>query len=260
MDRSKRHALREELIKGLSIAQLGSDLEGRLYRDLVTKHLQAAGQNLPAAVAVHESLVLPEEKEGVGEILDDMMGQASDPSFWSIDAGDALSSVSCDLNDALWPTPAEEAGVFNLFQLLTMKLADRARLDPDFYRMILAPTPARSARSDVTGTITKMLGIAVNDCEAGRITKKQLLSIFQDAINNGDILEEENKLAVVAHVIPLIDAGVLQASDHVDEFSRRITHAALESLKGRLPSNKSGCAGVALVMTLTILMTAVLSN
>jgi hypothetical protein len=36
--------------------------------------------------------------------------------------------------------------------------------------------------------ITKHLGIAIADADAGRITRRQLLEIFQDAIENGDIL------------------------------------------------------------------------
>jgi hypothetical protein len=39
--------------------------------------------------------------------------------------------------------------------------------------------------------ITKHLGIAIADADAGRITRRQLLEIFQDAIENGDILERE---------------------------------------------------------------------
>ena len=35
--------------------------------------------------------------------------------------------------------------------------------------------------------ITKMLDIAVSDAQAERITVEQLLSIFQEAIDNGDV-------------------------------------------------------------------------
>ena len=66
--------------------------------------------------------------------------------------------------------------------------------------------------------ITKMLDIAVNDAQAGRITIPQMLSIFQEAIDNGDILEPDNKLCVIAHVIPLVDAGALQTSEHIDTY------------------------------------------
>jgi hypothetical protein len=70
--------------------------------------------------------------------------------------------------------------------------------------------------------ITKMLEIAVNDCDAGRITPVQLISIFQEAIDNGDILEEENEFCVVAHVLPLIDRGALRSSEHVAIFESRM--------------------------------------
>lgn|GEM_PF-5399219 len=70
--------------------------------------------------------------------------------------------------------------------------------------------------------ITKMLDIAVNDCDAGRITPVQLISIFQEAIDNGDILEEANEFSVVAHVLPLIDRGALRSSKHVAVFEARM--------------------------------------
>lgn len=63
-----------------------------------------------------------------------------------------------------------------------------------------------------------MLDIAVNDAQAGRITIPQMLSIFQEAIDNGDILESDNDLCVICHVIPLVDAGVLQSSEHVEIY------------------------------------------
>lgn len=70
--------------------------------------------------------------------------------------------------------------------------------------------------------ITKMLDIAVADCDAGRITPQQLISIFQEAIDNGDILEEQNAVAVTAMVLPGIDRGVLRASEHVGVFESRM--------------------------------------
>jgi hypothetical protein len=67
-----------------------------------------------------------------------------------------------------------------------------------------------------------MLGIAVSDCDAGRITPVQLVSIFQEAIDNGDILEEANEFCVVAHVLPLLDAGALRPSKHIATFEARV--------------------------------------
>lgn len=76
--------------------------------------------------------------------------------------------------------------------------------------------------------ITKMLEIAVSDSDAGRITQVQLLSIFQEAIDNGDILEEANEFCVVAHVFPLLDRGALRSSKHVDTFEARMdAHASV---------------------------------
>lgn len=73
-----------------------------------------------------------------------------------------------------------------------------------------------------------MLEIAVNDCDAGRITPVQLISIFQEAIDNGDILEEANEFSVVVHVLPLIDRGALRSSKHVAVFESRMGAKATE--------------------------------
>lgn len=69
--------------------------------------------------------------------------------------------------------------------------------------------------------ITKMLGVAINDRDAGRITTEQMLSIFQEAIDNGDILEDDNDFYVTVAVIPLVDAGALRSSEHVTTFLKK---------------------------------------
>jgi hypothetical protein len=74
--------------------------------------------------------------------------------------------------------------------------------------------------------ITKKLDIASNDCDAGRITPIQLICIFQEAIDNGDILEAANEFCVVTRVIPLIDRGLLKPSKHVEVFEIRINAKA----------------------------------
>jgi len=87
--------------------------------------------------------------------------------------------------------------------------------------------------------ITKMLDIAVKDCDAGRITPGQLISIFQEAIDNGDILEEVNEFCVVVHVLPLVYSGVLQPSQHFTIFETKMgakaTAVARESRKQDRP-------------------------
>jgi len=50
-----------------------------------------------------------------------------------------------------------------------------------------------------------------------------LISIFQEAIDNGDILENENEFLVVVHVLPLIDSGVLKPSVHVATLEARLS-------------------------------------
>ena len=70
--------------------------------------------------------------------------------------------------------------------------------------------------------ITKMLEVAVNDCDNGRITAAQLMSVCQEAIDNGDILEEQNELHVVLVILPAIDRGILRTSEHVTKFEARM--------------------------------------
>ena len=69
--------------------------------------------------------------------------------------------------------------------------------------------------------ITKHLGIAFSDAREGRITKEHLLDILQEAVENGDILLKENESHVTKTVIPLVQAGVLSTSVHIDAFKRR---------------------------------------
>jgi hypothetical protein len=64
--------------------------------------------------------------------------------------------------------------------------------------------------TDTVAEITKMLGIAINNFDEGRLSHGQLLSILQEAIDNGDILVPDNELYAVAVVIPFIDRGVLK--------------------------------------------------
>lgn len=70
--------------------------------------------------------------------------------------------------------------------------------------------------------ITKMLGIAVSDMEARRITRKQFLSIMQEAVDNGDILLPENEMTVVTVVIAMLDEGLLKHSNYSRQFEERM--------------------------------------
>ncbi|MFG0257850.1 MAG: hypothetical protein ACF8GE_08120 [Phycisphaerales bacterium JB043] len=79
--------------------------------------------------------------------------------------------------------------------------------------------------------ITKNLGIAISDHDAKRISTEQLMSIFQDAIDNGDILEESNEMCVVAAVFPLIDNGHLRRSEHVSTFEQRMNAKMLDYVR-----------------------------
>ena len=87
--------------------------------------------------------------------------------------------------------------------------------------------------------ITKLLGIAIADYDGGRLSQAHLISIFQEAIDNGDILLPDNEFYVVASVFPLIDQGVLRPSQHTEEFESRMNaQAAAMAAKLRDPKTK----------------------
>ena len=110
--------------------------------------------------------------------------------------------------------------------------------------MILARIAARPAHPTSSGTITKTLQIAINDCDAGRLSKKHLLEVFQEAIDNGDILEPDNELAVVGAVLPLVDNGALQPSEHLKAFEGRMNQKATDFVAERRTAKTSGCLGL----------------
>ena len=85
------------------------------------------------------------------------------------------------------------------------------------------------------------LGFAISAAEDGRITRSQLLEVFQEAIDNGTILEERNQIPVIASVMPLIDQGVLRRSPHIDSFENRMN----EQVGRRVRSIKKGPAKIA---------------
>ena len=82
------------------------------------------------------------------------------------------------------------------------------------------------AGTSVMPEMTKHLGSAINDEQAGRITKVELLSIFQQAIDNGDAVSAENELYLVCCLWPLIDAGILRQSEHTRAFKKRMNEKA----------------------------------
>jgi hypothetical protein len=195
--------------------------------------MRETGERLPAMIAVHRDLILPSEEDGTREICGSVVAEATKPGFWSVDAGAFLSSISGDLNDALWPEPADEAGVFNVFQLVTSILADRARHDDAFRRMIQEPQHVDGEPIPEFGSITRKLGVAINDHDAGRISRGHLTAILQAAIDNGDILEDDNQEYVVAVVYPLVNAGLLRPSEHLRAFEDRMKSLAAEFLAER---------------------------
>lgn len=87
--------------------------------------------------------------------------------------------------------------------------------------------------------ITKMLGIAINDYDEGKLSRKQLISIFQEAIDNGDILLPDNELYVVAAVFPLLDKGILKPFQHSGAFESRMNKQSAELLARLRAENAS---------------------
>ncbi|MEX1024111.1 MAG: hypothetical protein WD226_03450 [Planctomycetota bacterium] len=214
MNDDERAVARAALIQNIRVPQLIDDLDGRKYRDLVEEHSRQLDGKLPTSILAHEQMIEPYESEAATQIVAAVLDEATTPSFWSSDAGDVLSRISGDLNDALFPDEAQNAGIFNLFQLVTMRLADRIRLEPGFRDMAFS-APAEVQRSGGSGTITRMIGIAISDYEAQRLSRKHLLLILQDSIDSGNILLEDNEPYVATYVMPLIESGELQTSHYI---------------------------------------------
>lgn len=263
MTETERQKARAELIRGISIQWMIADLTGKTYGQLVQTHLRELGAHLPAGIAASVALCTPEERAASEAIIDDYNAKGYDAAFWVSDAGEVLRSVSCDLNDALFPDTADDAGVFNLFQLVTQNfalMASEQKAFNDFIRA--APSKPIAPKATSHGNITKMLGIAINDHDAGRITRDHLVTILQAAIDNDDILLEDNKLYVVSAVFPLLDAGVLQPSKHTAEFERRMNAEMLQHAKARTRSQPkgSGCLILATVLTFAYLAFVLLNR
>jgi hypothetical protein len=64
------------------------------------------------------------------------------------------------------------------------------------------------------------------DLDEGRLSHAQLISILQEAIDNGDILLPDNEFYAVAVVFPFIDSGVLKPSQHTEAFEARMNAKA----------------------------------
>lgn len=114
---------RAELISGISIPTMIVDLRGKQYRHLVEAHMRKLGKGLPVSMAAAVALFTPEERRAAEGIIDQFNAQGYQETVWLSDAGTILESISRRLNEALSPAPAEDAAVFNLFQLVTMNFA-----------------------------------------------------------------------------------------------------------------------------------------
>lgn len=89
-----------------------------------------------------------------------------------------------------------------------------------------------------TVPITRQLSRAIDAADVGQITYDQLLIVFQEAIDNGDVLAPGNELSVVSAVLPLIDAGRLNNSGHMDEFENRMSAHITDYLAKRRGANR----------------------
>lgn len=114
---------RAKLISGISIEQLASDLRGKQYRHLVQNHMRLFRARLPAVIAASIELLTQEERRIAEAIIDKFNRKGYERAFWRGDAADVLSSISCDLNDAFFPVPADPAAIFDVFQLITGNFA-----------------------------------------------------------------------------------------------------------------------------------------
>lgn len=237
MNESDRAYARAQLIAGVSLPALIDDLDRGLFSALVERQVDAMADRLPALVTLHRDLVVEGEQQAVEEVLASLLDQASRPEFWAATAGAVLNSISCDMNDALLSEDVDDAGVFNLFQLVTVILADRVRTEPAFAEMVRGAHAEPRWTGGASGSVTRMLSIAVNDFGAGRLSRKALLAVFQDAIDNGDVLLPANETVVVAHVVPLIDAGELRPSESSREFYARMDRVTRAYLDRREPGS-----------------------
>jgi hypothetical protein len=84
---------------------------------------------------------------------------------------------------------------------------------------------------------TKMLGPVLSDLRSGKIHKEQARELFQEAIDNGDILELANEVPVHLLVLPLIEKGELKTSPFMDEFKNRPESELMQSLRKRWEQN-----------------------
>jgi hypothetical protein len=266
MTESEHQNARAELGRDVSIKRMIADLTGKTYSQLVQAQLHTLGANLPAAIAASLALSTPEERSAAKGIIDDYNMKGHDAAFWASDAGEVLTSVSCDLNDALFPDTADDVGVFILFQLIAQNFAQMALKQTAFNSFILAaPSQPAPHQAEEHGTITKMLGIAVSDHDAGRITREHFISILQAAINNGDILLDANQPYVVAIVYPLLDAGALRPSKHTKGFEDNMNEKAQDLIaelrkKASSKPNKSGCLALFFIPGFFLLVYTVLNR
>lgn len=211
------------------VPRLIDDLERARYGDLVIEYMRKGGKQLSQAILAHEQVMEPQEQAACEAVISVLLAQAAGTKLWGMTGGDILNWISCDLNDEIFPEPADDASIFIAFQIMTLRLALRAAEDHAL-REVIAATPLAPSERGSSGTITKMIGMAINDLDAGRLSRKNLLLILQDAIDNGDILEPANEEFVVTHVMPLVDAGTLARSPAVADFERRMDQRAIDLL------------------------------
>ena len=123
MTDEERADARAKLISGISIDQMIVDLSGKEFRHLVQAHMRRFRGTLPSVITASVELMTSDEKAVAEKLIDEFNQQGYNQAFWRSDAGEVLSSVSRDLNDAFFPTKAEPAGIFNVFQIITGNFA-----------------------------------------------------------------------------------------------------------------------------------------
>jgi hypothetical protein len=232
MNGGERTRARATLVRGRNIKQLIKQLEGNAYANLVAEHATEFQGKLVAMIRDHNSLYEPNEVEYAGPVLQNHLQEADNPTFWAKSSADVLTSVSCDLNDEMFPERPDVACIYNTFQMHILLSAERWNTDAAFKRLVTANARSQEAKP---GRRTERLDAAISEHNRGALDKARMLQIFQEAVDNGDILLEANQLAVVAHVLPLLDAGILKPSKHVSAFGQQmdtLMRDAVASMRG----------------------------
>lgn len=203
------------LMDDVGIHDLISSLRAIPISTLVLGELRKTEKELVAAIRSNKRLVASVERPHASRILRLLLWDNRQEDFWKIDSGRILAAVYFGLNERLFPSEAKDAAVFSLFRLFVLLLAERVRQDPKLERLARRACECAEV-SPEQGEITKRLQVAYSDYDAGNISPLYLLTIYQAAIDNGDILVWPNDVEFVMDgIVPLVEMRLLLPSNHL---------------------------------------------